>query len=98
MDYMREFYEETDKAFIQIENLFTKDELKEFMVCKYCEIGKYHFGLGTWIRNNILNANDCLYEMLLNKGMAEKDDMSALMISLFYIYIHSKYKPKKQRR
>lgn len=47
-----ELYEEIERSFPKIEKLFTEQELSSFKnTCKE-ELCLYHFGLGTWIRNN----------------------------------------------
>lgn len=75
-----------------MEKLFSKNDLDVFMRCNYNELQQYHFGFGLWIRNHLLRENDELYLHFLNCGITQKDDMSSLILRLFYIYVRTKYK------
>lgn len=60
--------------------------MKEFLACSYSELTRWHFGFGSWIRNNILLENSPLYKLFNEVGITQKDDMSSIIIKLFYIY------------
>ena len=44
------------------------------------ELSDFHFGLGVWIRNNILTNDSAVYRIFVENGIIEKDDMSAILI------------------
>lgn len=81
---------EIESSFSLIERHFTKKEMQEFAACDYAKLHLYHFGLGTWIRGAILSQNDELRGLFRQAGILREDDMSALMITLFYIQVQTK--------
>lgn len=87
---------EIEKSFPQIEKLFDETEVKKFIKCNYKNLYIYHFSLGMWIRNNILQKNNDLTQLFIQAGITHIDDMSELMIKQFYIYMKDKYKYKKE--
>ncbi len=60
-------------------------DLEEFLLSQYTELHKYHFGLGTWIRNNILSKDMSLVKLFEKCGIDDHDDMSAFIINMYYI-------------
>ena len=50
-----EFLYAIQKCFLEIENIFSEKLLNEFVKCNYEDLYIFHFCLGTWIRNNLLN-------------------------------------------
>ena len=84
--------EELKKYFPQMEKQLNKEELEDFIHCEYKDLSQFHFGIGRWIRNRLLKENSTLYQLFKINGAANKDDMSQLMIKLFYIYLKNKYK------
>lgn len=81
-----DLYNEIKKVFPKLKIFFSAKELDEFLKCNYEELYVYHFGFGTWIRNTILK-DSSLYHAFLACGIFQADDMSALLIQLFYIYL-----------
>ena len=84
-----ELYKETKKSFPIIEKLFDADSLCEFKNTKILDLCLYHFGLGSWIRNNLLSPNDNLYSLFLENGIDNPDEMSDFIIRLFHYYLCS---------
>lgn len=83
--------EEIEKNFGKIERLFSETALERFCACEYGELDRYHFSLGCWIRNNLLNKGE-LPRLFTADGICHRDDRSMLMIRLFDLYIHEKYR------
>ena len=77
-------------CFLEIEKRFDEQTLREFLSCDFNDLNKYHFGLGTWIRNCLLEENEQLKKLLFTGGIKHKDDASMLVIRLFYIYERNK--------
>ena len=77
-------------CFPQIEKRFDEETLREFLSCNFNDLNKYHFGLGTWIRNCLFEENNELKNLLFTGGIDNKDDASMLVIRLFYIYERNK--------
>lgn len=71
--------------FPYIEESCNKELLDRFCACKYSELHNYHWTLGLWLRNTLLN-EPTLIQAFMAHEITEKDDMSALIIRLFYIY------------
>lgn len=44
------------------------------------ELSNFHFGLGLWIRNNILTVDSDIYRLFAENGISHRDDMSAILI------------------
>ena len=84
--------EEIEKVFKEIEKQLSKNDLQRFVNCDYENICLYHHTLGGWIRKEFLDADSDLNALFMRGGIAQKDDMSMLIIELFYIYIKSKQK------
>lgn len=80
-------YEEIEKSFPALEKLFTPEELLKFKNTTIGSLWLYHFGLGSWIRNNLLSNESLLYRIFKNHTVESKDDMSAVMIRLFHYYL-----------
>lgn len=87
-------YNEIKKHFPKMAIFLSLKSLKEFLECDYEHLCFYHFGCGTWIRNELLQENQPLYDAFLSCGISQKDDMSFLMIQLFYVYLKPKYNQK----
>lgn len=85
-----EICKEIEKIFREIEKQLSKKDLERFIHCDYENICLYHHTLGGWIRKEFLGADSTLNKLFVQSGIAEKDDMSMLMIELFYVYIKSK--------
>jgi len=67
-------------------NIFTdNDSLSEFRDKNFDGLGDYHFGLGLYLRNNILSSDSELYLKFIESGINRRDDMSSLIISLWHI-------------
>lgn len=81
-------FTEIQNCFPKIINAMEKDSIQTFVSSDYCSLYKYHFGLGTFIRNNLLKENSYLYNKFKAANITHKDDMSQLIITLLYIYLN----------
>lgn len=82
-----DLYTELLKTFCAIETYFSDEFLFRFKRQDYAILAFHHFGLGLWIRNNLLDEGGELYKLLKSAGLPEKDSMSSLIIKLFYIHL-----------
>ena len=80
-------YREIENSFPTIEKLFTKEDLLEFKNAPLADLYLYHFGLGTWIRDNLLFSESLLYNLFLENGIENPDAMSGLVIKQFHCYL-----------
>jgi hypothetical protein len=79
-------YKEIGKLFPQLEKFFTDKELIEFI--NESDLDLYHFGFGTWIRNNFIHPDkSVLRRLFLENYIVHPDDMSSLIIKLFHEYL-----------
>ncbi len=78
-------FKEIEKNFPLMEKLFKNEDIKKFLRHEYSDLFLYHFGFGTWIRNNMLDEQSKLYKMFISVNVKQKDEMSSLIINLFYI-------------
>ncbi len=75
----------------KIESLLDEQSIECFKGLKFSELHIEHLGLGMIIRNKMLYNNNTLLELFYKSGITDVDDMSALLVELFYIYIKQKY-------
>lgn len=80
-------YQEIENCFRVIEDSFSVEKLLEFKNTPVGELYLYHFGLGIWIRNNLLTEKSALYKSFIENNIAQKDDMSSLIITLFHKHL-----------
>lgn len=85
-----ELYREAEKYFPQMEKLFKKQEWERFLQREFEELPLYHYTLGGWIRNKLLEKGSVLERMFIRGGVTDKDDMSMLIIEWFYLYAKTK--------
>ncbi len=78
---------EIKKGFEKLKKEIRKNDLADFINCRYEELALYHFGLGTYIRNNMLGEDTKLLHEFKKIGVANKDDLSYLLIRILYIYL-----------
>lgn len=86
-----DFYSEIEKCFYVLEQKFGNN-LNDFLNCNYNDLYMYHFGAGRWIRNYLLNDNSNFFRIFITAGVKNKDDMSSLILKLFYISMNIKHK------
>ena len=90
MDYEKVVLE----AFEKIEAFLAPKGIKAFQELEYEDLYQCHFSpLGLWIRNHLLKSSDALYQMFHQAGLIQKDDMSTLLIQLFYIRVRLERRP-----
>ena len=77
--------EKIQETFPQMRSFFTKEQWDAFLSCSFEELYAYHFSLGMWVRNELLNEGSELEKAFRKSGIVQKDDMSTLMIQLLYI-------------
>lgn len=57
-----------------------------FLASRYVERYRFHFGFGIWVRNCLLTEGSPLLCFFEDGGVEEKDEMSDLLLKLFYLY------------
>ena len=77
-------------VFPELEKKFDEQTLEDFVSCEYKDLNRYHFGLGLWIRNHLLRENDELKSLFTRGGITSNDEISSLIIRLFYVYERNK--------
>ena len=86
-----EIYGEIEKTFSVLEQSFSDKELIAFQNTTIHDLGLYHFGFGTQIRNRFLHQpGNVLCELFERNGITNADDMSSIMIALFHYHISRK--------
>lgn len=83
---------EIEKSFPALEKLFSKEELLIYRDTPIDSLFLYHFGLGLWIRNNLLYPERALYKLFIKDGISQPDDMSSVIVNFFHIHVLNKYK------
>ncbi len=81
-----DLYTTVQAYFPHIESACGKEVIDQFRACEYTELHKYHWTIGLWIRNTLLETEQSLGQAFLRCNITNKDDMSALILRLFYIY------------
>jgi len=90
----RKIYENLDKSLTKTimelwtdirESVFKENEsLAEFKNTKPDELSDYHYGLGLYLRNNILIPDSEIYLKFIENGILQRDDMSSAMLILWH--------------
>ena len=83
-----DLYKEIEKTFPLLKKALSKEDLAIFKETTIGDLSIFHFGLGIWIRNNILSSQDnTLISLFKENGIEQLDDMSSYMIRLFHYNI-----------
>jgi hypothetical protein len=64
--------------------LVEQNLLQEFIEKDSGKLHEYHWGLGLFLRNNILKSDSDIYKEFVKVGINEKDDMSSLIIHIWH--------------
>ncbi len=80
-----------EQAYQEIEKALSKKDLKELQLCPYNELISYHFGLGMWIRNTLLQEEAPLFQAFIDCNVLQKDDMSDFLLKSFYLYLQENH-------
>ena len=92
-----ELFTEVEKVLPEIDRFLTGPERAELLQCAYAKLFLYHFGLGTRIRAELLKEESSLYRLFSRCGVTQRDDMSALLIRLFYLAAKSGGAPRGRK-
>lgn len=79
---------EISKTFPKITQIMSEKYLIEFIQAPITQLNIYHFGLGLWIRNNLLQPESKLYQEFVNNGFIFTDDMSTMIIIMLHYYLN----------
>lgn len=91
-------YREIENSFKRIEEQFSKRDWERFLACDYENLCLYHYTLGGWIRKEFLEQGSKLRELFIQAGIPETDDMSMIIIELFYLYAKTERTNIKRRK
>ena len=80
--------EKISEIFPLLKLMLNQNDLRDFKNTDTKDLCLWHFGLGLWIRNNILIESNSLYQIFIENNIADKDDMSAKIINLFHSYLN----------
>lgn len=86
-----------EACFSDIEKACSEELLEEFCTCPFAELHRYHWSLGLWVRNAFLLPGQPLQQALVTCGIHESDDISALIVRLFYLYEKEKREKHDKR-
>lgn len=81
-------FKEAEKLFKILKRKIKAETLENFKICPLEQLNNYHFNLGLMIRNDYLTEDSKLYKWLREIGFENRDEMSSLLIKLFYIYLN----------
>ena len=76
--------------FIVLYDSLPKRTITTFAKTPHKQLFRYHYTIGLSIRNTLLANNESLTRAFLNAGIESTDDMSALIINLFHVYVNAK--------
>ena len=83
------FTEVLQDCFLQLEKIVPTPLQHQFISKPYSILTQYHFSIGMLIRNTFLYEDNRLYSILSNSGIDNPDDMSDLIMHLFYLHLHT---------
>lgn len=78
---------EIAKAILIIEWVFASEDLEAIKNMPAEELYALHFGIGIWIRNNLLHEKSSFYRCFKKEGITHPDDMSAIIIKELHTYL-----------
>lgn len=79
-----------DECFAELKKALKPDDIEKMKTGAEKEMVQYHFGLGTWIRNNwSLWKDSRLTKWFNDKGIYHPDDMSGIIITSFWRHLNS---------
>lgn len=79
---------EISKTFYKITQIMSEECLIEFIKTPITQLNIYHFDLGLWIRNNLLQPDSQLYQEFVKNGFCFTDDMSTMIIIMLHYYLN----------
>lgn len=83
--------ETLEECFVELEKFLSEEELEEFKGTKEDDLAGYHFGLGSWIRNNWgLWLDSPLARYFRGIEIDHPDDMSAIILTCFHRYLNGR--------
>ena len=83
-------YREIENSFPMIEKLFSQETLLEFKNATIFELRLYNVRLSVWIENNIAYfRKSLLYNLFVESGVKNTEEMSLFMILLFHYSINT---------
>ena len=71
-----------------LELILRQNDLNDFKNTDKIDLHLYHFGLGLYIRNNLLFENNKLFLIFIENNITNKDDMSSYIIESFHKYLN----------
>ena len=89
------FFNRLKSTFSKIERITEKEEIEKLLNEDYEKIHQCSSVVKTKINNEILAEYDLIYKLLHKCGINNKEEMSSLIIKLFYIYEKTKILVKK---
>jgi hypothetical protein len=79
------------QCFIVLEKELPADTLERMRTISEADMGEYHFGLGTWMRDSWgLWSGGPLYSYFRQIGLVHPDDMSGVILTSFWRHLHGK--------
>jgi hypothetical protein len=80
-----------EDCFLELKKMLPEKTVTEMKSGPEKDMIKYHFGLGTWMRNNWgLWAGSRLREYFKKLGLAHPDDMSSVVLNSFWRHLNGK--------
>jgi len=68
------------KYLLKVLQYFDRRSLEKFRSCKESELNAYHFTLGVYIRNSLLDENGELYRLFIENGIKDKDSIKRVLL------------------
>lgn len=79
-----------DDCFAQLKQILKPEEIEQMKQGTEGDMGKYHFGLGMWIRNNWCRGKQGrMAKWFYEKGIHHRDDMSGIILRSFWRHLNS---------
>jgi hypothetical protein len=80
-----------DDCFAQLKRILSKEQVEDMKTGSEEDMIDYHFGLGTWLRNNWgLWGGSRLSRWFNEKGIKHPDDMSGIILDSFRRHLNGK--------
>lgn len=88
-------FKEIKKCLKNLDKNMGMEAKQSLMEMKFSDLYWCHFGLGLALRNNLLTEDSPLFIQFRKNGVDHPDDMSAVLVELYYLYLKNKILVRK---
>ena len=84
-----QLFDEIEKALPYLSAQFTEKELIRFSQCDYKNLSAYCEAAAPWISTHLLQESEPLYQLFLQGGIYDRQDMAAILLHALHILLRT---------